>query len=505
MNNSRFGRKSNRVELLVTVGIPVVLALAGGVAIAFWVRGSAPPPGIAARVPTPEPAASAPGAAPPTAPAPGALPSPGPGPAPGTMRPGGPAGPASPSGAPPTARPGGTVTTGAAASNVPGFWPWFRGPNRDNISPENVRLARSWPSGGPRVLWSRDLGEGYAAPAIRNGRLYLLDWAEGQDILRCLSFADGKDLWTYAYANPIKRNHGMSRTVPAVTDQYVVTYGPSCVVVCAEAATGKVLWQMDLVRQYGARIPEWYAGQCPVIDGNRVILAPAGRVLMLAVDLATGKVAWETPNDTGWVQSHASICIAEIGGKRQYIYVAHGGVVSVDTAGKLLWKTGEFRVSTATIPTAISIGDGRVFLTGGYNAGSMMIKVSGNTVESLYRTNAGTFSSKQQTPILYNGHIYGVVENGQLVCIDLEGKVKWSSGPSQRFGLGPYVMAPGGLMYLLNDTGTLTLAEVSPSGFKALATAKVLAGAEAWGPLALTAGKLVARDMTRMVCLQAGG
>ena len=476
----------NRMELLVTVGLPVVLALAGGVAIAFWVRASTPLGDIQARVPTAEP--QTPAVAQPEVT---------------------PAAPTGPAGAPATvaaAPAAGTVSTGAVASSVPGLWPWFRGPNRDNISTENVRLARSWPPGGPRVVWSRDLGEGYTAPAIRNGRMYILDWDNSQDVLRCMSFADGKDIWTYAYSDPIKRNHGMSRTVPAVTDKYVVTFGPSCAVVCADAGTGKVLWQMDLVKQYGAKVPDWYAGQCPLIDGDRVILAPCGRVLMIAVDLASGKVLWETPNSTGWVQSHASICMADLGGKHQYIYVAHGGVASVDAgSGQILWKTGEWRVSTATIPTAMSIGDGRVFLTGGYNAGSMMIKVSGNSVQTLYRTNAATFSSKQQTPILSGGYLYGVLESGELVCMDLSGKVQWKSGPTQRFGLGPFVMAPGGLMYLLNDTGTLTLAEVSPSAYKPLATAKVLSGSEAWGPLALTAGKLIARDLTKMVCLEVGG
>jgi outer membrane protein assembly factor BamB len=489
MNKGRVGRSRNRVELLVTVGIPVVLALAGGAAIAFWVRGSAPPASIQARVPLPEPATTAPAA-----------------PAAAVPTQAAPAGPAAAGPATTSTPSGTTVSTGAAASNVPGYWPWFRGPNRDNISPENVRLARSWPPGGPRVIWSRNLGEGYAAPAIRDGRLYLLDWDNGQDVLRCLSFADGKDLWRYSYPDPIKRNHGMSRTVPAVTDKYVVTFGPSDVVTCAEAASGKILWQIDLVKQYGAKVPDWYAGQCPLIEGDRVILAPAGRILMIAVDMASGKVIWQTANTTPWKQSHASICAADIGGKHQYIYAADGGVVSVDAAnGQVLWQTGEWRVSTATIPTAISIGDGRVFLTGGYNAGSLMIKVSAGSVQALYRLNAATFSSKQQTPILQNGYLYGVLESGELACIDLNGKVQWKSGPTQRFGLGPFVMAPGGLMYLLNDTGTLTLAEVSPSAYRPLASAKVLNGTEAWGPLALTAGKLVARDLTKMVCLEVAG
>ena len=90
-----------------------------------------------------------------------------------------------------------------------------------------------------------------------------------------------------------------------------------------------------------------------------------------------------------------------------------------------------------------------------------------------------------------------------MVCLDLEGKPVWHSGPQQRFGDGPYLMA-GGLMYLLSDKGVLTLAEVSPAGYKPLAQARVLDGLEAWGPLALAAGRLLARDEFRMVCLEVG-
>ncbi len=54
---------------------------------------------------------------------------------------------------------------------------------------------------------------------------------------------------------------------------------------------------------------------------------------------------------------------------------------------------------------------------------------------------------------------------------------------------------------MLNDTGTLTLVQASPQGYKQLAQARVLTGHDAWGPLALVDGRLIARDLTRMVCL----
>jgi outer membrane protein assembly factor BamB len=105
------------------------------------------------------------------------------------------------------------------AVDLPGAWPRFRGSNFDGISSEDTRLARSWPVEGPEVVWSIDVGEGYASAAVLAGRVYVLDYDRDKqaDVIRCLSFADGKDIWRYTYPVKIKRNHGMSRTIPTVT------------------------------------------------------------------------------------------------------------------------------------------------------------------------------------------------------------------------------------------------------------------------------------------------
>lgn len=535
---------------------------------------------------------------------------------------------------------------GKPANDITSLWPHFRGPKGDNISTEPVALAKSWPSGGPKSLWSIDLGEGYAAPAIRNGRAYLLDYdppdqwrvreeeiadykalgnwvknrgkalpgkaellsllspGEGDirtvitadadpasrqtlltrldaildmpdlyshfklaelplppeakrylvekaspggqksfalratisppevlrlnrillesvlgdllaksrhaDVLRCLSPADGKDLWRLSYPVKIVPDHGVSRTVPAVTDQYVVTLGPKCHVVCADAKTGKFLWGVDLVGKYRTEVPLWYAGQCPVIDGDRVIVAPGGTSLIVALNLADGKVVWETPNPRKWKMTHSTLALQELGGKRMFVYCGgdnvSGGVVGVDAStGQVLWETALWKIST-TIPTPICLPDGRVFLCGGYGAGCMMLRVSPDggkfKAEQVWSLKAEDFGSVQQTPILWQDHIYGTRPDGQLACLDLDGRVKWTSGSANRFGqaLGPYMMADG-MMFLMDDVGNLTLAQVSPDAYKPLAKAKVLNGHDSWGPMTLAAGRLMVRDFNRMVCL----
>lgn len=399
---------------------------------------------------------------------------------------------------------------GQPADNLPGTWPGFRGANRNHgVALTEVPLARTWEGGAPRELWAVDLGEGYAGPAVWQGRVYLLDYDQTnkQDALRCLSLADGREIWRFAYPLPLKRNHGLSRTVPAVGGGVVVSLGPKCHVACVDAVSGELKWGLDLVREFGATVPPWYAGQCPLIDGDRVILAPGGPdALLMAVELATGKVIWKTPNPHGWKMTHASVAAGELAGRRQYVYPASHGVVGVDAAdGRLLWETTDWKISIATIPTPVLLDGDRVFLSGGYDAGALMLRVRRKgerfVVEPLYRLPASTFGATQHTPVYHQGYLYGTRPDGRFTCLDpADGRVVWTSEPGLNFGLGAFLVADD-LAYVLTDSGRLVLMEASPAKYTPLARAQILKGREAWGPMALVGGRLLARDLTRLVCL----
>jgi outer membrane protein assembly factor BamB len=398
------------------------------------------------------------------------------------------------------------------APELPGAWPGFRGPMRDGRSLEGQGvLARKWQPSEPRELWSVDVGEGYAGPVILNGRVYLMDYDRDkkQDALRCLSLADGREIWRYAYPVHVKRNHGMSRTVPATSGKFVVAMGPKCHVVCVDSISGELRWGLDLVRDYGTTVPPWYAGQCPLADGETVVLAPGGtNALLMAVDIQTGKERWHTPNPRGWKMTHSSVMPMEFGGERMYVYCANNGVCGVSAKdGSLLWETSEWKISIATVPSPVPLGDGRIFLSGGYNAGSLMLQLKQENgrfaVQTLYKLGPEVFGATQQTPILHEGHLYGVRPDGQFACLGVDGKTVWASGSGQSFGLGSFLMAEG-MIFALNDSGLLRLLEAKPEKYTVLAQVQVLKGRESWGPMALAGDRLLARDLTRMVCLEVG-
>ncbi len=402
----------------------------------------------------------------------------------------------------------GTLTLGSAKpADLPGLWPSFRGPDWTNIAQTTTTLAREWPEGGPPVVWKIEVAMGHAGVAVRNGRVYLLDYDldKKEDVVRCLSLATGEEIWRYSYSVKIKQNHGITRTIPAVTDEYVVTMGPKCHVLCLKADTGERVWAIDLVTDCGTIVPQWYAGQCPVIDGDRVILAPGAQPMMMAVELATGRRIWETTGHEDAGQTHTSITPIEFDGHRQYVYSANRTIFGVDaTDGTILW-TYPWKSIFANVPSPTFIAPDRIFVTGGYEMGSDMIRLQsdgqgGIEAKQVFHLEEKVFGVEQQTPLYYKDHLFGTTRTGEMSCLDLDGNIVWSSG-QVRFGLGPFLIANDMILALEDESCTLRLAEASLTGWEELASAQMIDGHEAWAPMALADSLLILRDVTQLICV----
>jgi outer membrane protein assembly factor BamB len=399
-------------------------------------------------------------------------------------------------------------------------WPNFRGAYNDNIYDSTIKFADKWGDGGPGILWSVDLGEGHAGAAVKDGKVYVLDYQEKErsDTLRCISLKTGKEIWRRWYKIKIKRNHGISRTIPAVTDKYVVTFGPKCQIMCVDKESGDMVWGIDLEREYESKVPLWYAGQCPLIDGDQVILAPVGKdVLMMGVDIKSGEVLWKIPKDEIWEMSHSSIIPMRLAGRKMYVYSAtKGGIVGVAAdgvdRGTLLWKCTEWNHSVVA-PSPVKITDDKVYITGGYGAGSMVIKIEesdGKYIATPVQTlePKDGMASEQQTAIVYDGHLFGIQPKDagalrqQFVCYKADdlSKLVWSSGKEKRFGLGPFVIADGKI-YILSDEGVLTMIKLSTEKYTELDEYHILEGHDAWGPLAIVDGLMILRDSRKMICI----
>lgn len=421
-------------------------------------------------------------------------------------------------------------TLGTPDEILPGSWPRFRGADFDNISKDPTPLAETWDTSGPPVIWRTTLGEGYAGPAVLNGRVYVLDYNERRkaDMLRCFSLKSGAELWRRWYNVEFKRNHGYSRTIPTVTDKYVVTIGPRSHVMCVNPLDGRFLWSIDLEKEYGIPgtvkgkiTPEFYSGQCPLIDNDMAVIAPGGKALMIAVDCATGKVVWETPNTDSLRMSHTSIIPMIIHGKRMYVYAALGGVCGVSAegndTGKVLWITTDWSPSIA-VASPVYLGNGELVAFGSYGSGAARIRIDKNesgfsAVVTEQHKASGGMANEQHTPILNGNYLWTLLpENAgplkrQLASYNKSNLIipVWTSGKESRFGkgMGPFILS-GNKLFHLDDEGTLYLFRIENEKATLVSSHKVMEAIEAWSPMALAGRFLILRDAHNMLCLDIG-
>ncbi|HEX2341848.1 MAG TPA: hypothetical protein VHI98_15335 [Vicinamibacterales bacterium] len=160
------------------------------------------------------------------------------------------------------------------------------------------------------------------------------------------------------------------------------------------------------------------------------------------------------------------------------------------------------------VPQPVDAGEGRMLITGGYGAGTAMIKVQKKEdgsygVTELFKN--PDFGAHTQPPMLHKDHFYShytINERSDgFVAMSMDGQIKWKTDQQPAFVRGGIILADS--LLLTTDGNTkLYLVEPDPSGFKPLASAVVLEQGDNWAPLALVDGKLLVRGQKELKCLQ---
>jgi outer membrane protein assembly factor BamB len=286
---------------------------------------------------------------------------------------------------------------------------------------------------------------------------------------------------------------------------------------CLDRITGALIWGLDPIEKWKAEVPQWYTGQCPLVDDGVLVLSVGGEALMAGIDLASGSVLWTSPNPDGAKSSHASVMPMELDGRPLYLASMSTGLYGISAEaslrGTILFRIPDWTVQVE-VPSPLALPGGRVFLTAGYGAGNMLVRLGWKgapgagieyTIEFRNAPGVG-LSCEQQTPILYGDKIYGIEtrDSGELhdlfVCMNLDGSFAWTSGAGRRFGLGPYLEGDG-KFYILSDTGTLTIAASGGDSYREISRNRVFEATDAWAPMALVGTRLLARDEKQLLCL----
>jgi outer membrane protein assembly factor BamB len=381
-------------------------------------------------------------------------------------------------------------------------WPQWGGPRRDHVSDEQG-LLQEWPASGPKRVWLNDnAGLGYSGFAVVGSKLYTMGARDKAERLIAINVNDGKELWAAEIGEVLDNDWGDGpRGTPVVSGEQVFGLGGQGTLVALNAKDGKVLWKKKM-SELGGKIPGWGYTESVLVDDDNVYCTPGGsKGTIAALDRKTGNIKWQSKDFTDPAH-YASMRVAEINGTPQLIQLTMRHINGVEkSTGKLLWQS-DFPGATAVIPSPV-VRDNYVYVTAGYGAGCKLVRIlPGNKEEDIYENKV--MKNHHGGAVLIGDHIYGHADPG-WVCQDFKtGKQVWSS---RNFGKGA-VTAAGNRLYCLEEkSGTMVLAEASPSGWKEHGRFKLEAQSKQrspsgaiWTHPVIANGKLYLRDQELVSC-----
>ncbi len=387
-------------------------------------------------------------------------------------------------------------------------WPQWRGPDRTDISRETGFL-KSWPDGGPKLLWkATGVGGGYSTPSVARGRVFGMGYVGDEETVWARDIATGNPVWNASLGSRtpnVGYNEG-PRSTPSVDGNRVYALGIGGKFVCLDFATGRLLWQRDLVREFGGRVPGWGYTESPLVDGEKVIVTPGGReATLVALNKETGQEIWRATTPEGDGAHYASSIRAEIEGVPQYVQFLSRGVVGISAAdGKFLWRYSSPANGTANCSTPL-YQDGHVFAASAYNTGGGLAKIKRDG--EVFSAQEAYFTRGMQNHhggmVLLNGHIYGF-DGGNLTCMDFKtGEVRWFD---RSVGKGSVTYADGHL-YARGERGGVALIEATPEKYvvKGQFGQPDRSGAAAWAHPVISGGRLYLRDQDVLLCYDIKG
>jgi outer membrane protein assembly factor BamB len=386
-------------------------------------------------------------------------------------------------------------------------WPQWRGINRDGVSME-TGLLKAWPAGGPPLLWKMEgLGLGYSTVAVVGKAAYTMgDKPDGEYVL-ALDLANQKILWSTKVGGAWKGSPGPgAHCTPTVDGDmlYVTTPGGD---VAALTTAGKPVWSKNFKTDFGGDIMSgWGYSESPLVDGDKVIVTPGNKALIVALNKKTGETLWKS--EAGEKAAYASCVISEGGGVRQYITNAQKGLVSVDAkTGKVLWRNGKATKGTAHVPTPVVRGD-YVFGSNGYGAGAVLLKLSGDgaggvKADEVKFLDGNTFQNHHGGMVLVGDYLYaGSGHNaGQPACVNFKtGELVWKQSKAPGSGSAG-IAAADGCIYLRYESGEMVLIAAAPDGYKEIGKFKPpVVHSPAWSHPVIADGKLYLRDQETLMC-----
>lgn len=392
-------------------------------------------------------------------------------------------------------------------------WTQWGGPTRDFVVP-STGLANSWPSSGPRRLWTRPLGEGHSAILFENGRLYsqyrpAASRRSQEEVIVAIDAASGKTIWEHRYPSSttgadFSEGAGPHAT-PLIVGNRLFAAGSRREFFALDKDSGKVLWSRDLIKEYGAPAVDRGMANSPLLFNNTIILPIGGRGQAVgAFNPETGALLWKAGNVE---YSPASPTVIDVDGQKQLVLFGGDRMAGFDaTTGRELWNHAHRTDWGLNISTPVwTPSDHLLLFSSAYGTGSRALELR----QAGGKTTVAERWAQQRVRV----HIGSIIRIGDMAYMSSgdfgpafvtaintkTGAVAWQD---RAFARAQLLYADGKLI-VLDEDGTLGLATVSAQGLKVLARAPILEHL-AWTPPTLIGKTLYVRDRKTIAAYDLG-
>ena len=327
------------------------------------------------------------------------------------------------------------------------------------------------------------------------------DALDENDIFRCLDAENGDELWKLEYRALGKLDYGNSpRATPLIHDGRAYLLGAFGDLHCVTIADGQVVWSMNIVQKFGAKLPKWGMSASPLIVDDKLIVNPGAKdASLVALDPLTGKVRWQSP---GSPAAYASFIVGNFGGVRQIVGYDADSLGGWDPAtGKRLWSLVPPEKGDFNVPTPI-------------DCGGQLLVTSENNGTRLYRFNrdgrivpepAASYpelAPNSSTPVLTNGRLFGCWAD-RLHCLDTAAGLKplWTTEDETLTNFASFIATRERLL-ITTSRGELLLARIAGNQYKLLSRLSVFGpDANVLSHPALVGKRFYIRDGSEIRCL----
>jgi len=401
---------------------------------------------------------------------------------------------------------------GCSSSTTEG-WPRWGG-DRGDFTASSTDLAESWETSSPKVLWNRELGEGYSAIVAVDGRLFTMFSRDGREFVVAVEAKTGDTVWNYGYDAPILEGMAMENGAgPHSTPCYhrgkpdrVYTVGVTGILHCLDARSGDRVWVRKCLEEFdGSVLGRGYSSN-PIIYGDSILVPVGGEGhAVMAFRLDDGEVKWRSGN---FGLSHSSPILTHYGGREMLAVFAHQEFTGLDPGnGAILWRRPHHVLGAHIASMPVSDGAGTIFYSTAYEGGSWALELSRAKEDSMpFQANERWFTKNLQihhsNAIRIADLVYG--PSGSFgpkifTCIDLAtGSVVWKDRGLTRCNS---VRVGKDLLLTLDEEGVLALSRVSRAGLAVLGRKKLFEG-RAWTPPTVLDKSVYVRNQSHIMAVE---